>query len=121
MLIRSQDKSKILLLGFETVVESPARLYAALYDQNWELIYQTVFSNINISKPLVQYDLVDYPLEDYNSTSIKLGNNGEWLMVLSSGTNHNYLLCHFTGTDAGSRVVPPISIEIKLSVPIARP
>ena len=101
LLVRSQDKSKILLLGFETVSESPPKLHAMLYDQNWKLIYHTDYININISKPLVQYDLLEYPLEDYNSTPLKVGNNGEWLMAVSSGTNRNYLLFHFKGTGEG--------------------
>jgi hypothetical protein len=37
-------------------------------------------------------------LENYSSTSVKLGNNGEWLMIVSSGTNRNYLLFHFNAT-----------------------
>jgi len=101
LLIRSANRNKILLLGFETISESPSRLHAFLYDKNWKLVYQTTYSHINISKPLVQYDLVEYSLEDYNSTYIKLGNNGEWLMVLSSGINHNYLLFHFNGIREG--------------------
>jgi hypothetical protein len=95
LLVRSQDKNKILLLGFETVPDSPTKLHALLYDKEWKLICEAEYSNRNISKPLVQYDLVEYPLEDYNSASIKLGNNGECLMILSSGTNRNYILGHF--------------------------
>jgi hypothetical protein len=99
LLVRSQDKNKILLLGFETVPESPPRLHSILYDKNWDSIHKAEYSNINISKPLVQYELIEYPLEDYSSASVKLGNNGEWLMIVSSGTNHNYLLVHFSATN----------------------
>ncbi|HEY2720582.1 MAG TPA: hypothetical protein VGI82_02590, partial [Chitinophagaceae bacterium] len=98
LLIRSQDKSKILLLGFETVPDSPSRLHAILYDKNWQLLCTNEYSNVHISKPLVQYEPIDYPLENYNSAPVKLGNNGEWLMI-SSGLNHNYLLFHFMGMD----------------------
>lgn len=99
LLIRSQDKNKILLLGFESVSESPPKLHALLFDNNWKLISRTVYSNNNISKPMVQYDRVDYPLEDYSSAPIKLGNDGEWLMTAPSNTNRNYLLFHFRGLD----------------------
>jgi len=99
LLIRSQDKSKILLLGFQPIPESPPVLHAFLFDKNWRLIHQAVYSNNYISKPLVQNDLVDYPLEDYSSAPIKLGNDGGWLMTAASNTNRNYLLLHFRGLD----------------------
>jgi len=95
LLVRSQDKSKLLLLGFETVPDSPSVLHAFLFDKNWKLICQADYSDRNASKPLVQYDLVEYPLEDFNSASIKLSNDGECVMILSSGFNHNYILAHF--------------------------
>ena len=101
ILVRSQDKGKILLLGFETIPESPPTLHAILYDKDWNLICRTEYTNRNISKPLVQYDLIEYPLEDYNSASIKLGNNGECLMVVSSGTNHNYILSRLNAAEGG--------------------
>ncbi|HET9824132.1 MAG TPA: hypothetical protein VFP87_02295, partial [Chitinophagaceae bacterium] len=65
LLIRSQDKSKVLLLGFESVSESPPILHAMLFDGNWRMITRTVYSDNNISKPMVQYDRVDYAVEDY--------------------------------------------------------
>jgi hypothetical protein len=96
LLIRSQDKTKILLLGFETIIDSAQKLHVLLFDKNWNLVYQLNYSDPNISKPLVQYDLVDYPLEDYNSVPVKLSNNGDWLMMISSATNNNYVLFHFS-------------------------
>ncbi len=110
LLVRSQDKSKTLLLCFETVPQSSSKLVALLYDKDWKLICRAEYTDAGISKPLVQYDLVDYPLEDYSSASVKLCNNGEWLMIVSSRTNHNYLLFHFRGTDDSF-----IYKEIKLS------
>lgn len=101
LLVRSQNKQKILLLGFEPVPESSPKLHALLFDENWKLIYKTIYSSNNISKPLVQYELVDYPLEDYSSAPIKLGNDGEWLMTVASSVNRNYLLFHFRGIDDG--------------------
>ncbi|TMI91723.1 MAG: hypothetical protein E6H06_16010 [Bacteroidetes bacterium] len=112
LLVRSGDKNKILLLGFEPVPESPPKLHALLFDKSWKLIHRTLSSNNNISKPLVQYELVDYPLEDYSSAPIKLGNDGGWLMTTGSNTNHNYLLLHFRGLDDSF-----VSREIKMSQP----
>jgi hypothetical protein len=114
LLVRSQDRSKILLLGFETVIDSPSRLHALLYDKDWKPLCQTEYSNIHISKPLVQYDLIDYPLEDYNSDPIKLANSGEWMMVSSGISHNNYLLFHFAGNDEGF-----VYKEIKLPSSIA--
>jgi hypothetical protein len=99
LLIRSQDKNKILLLGFQPIPESPPVLHAFLFDKNWRLVHKAVYSNNYISKPLVQYDVIDYPLEDYSSAPIKLGNDGGWLMTTASNTNRNYLLLHFRGLD----------------------
>lgn len=99
LLVRSQDKNKMLLLGFESVPESPPILHAMLFDKNWKLIHEGTYENNYISKPLVQYDLIDYPLEDYSSAPIKLGNDGGWLMTTASNTNRNYLLLHFRGLD----------------------
>jgi len=114
LLVRSQDKNKILLLGFEPVSESSPRMHSLLFDKNWNLVYQTVYTNRNISKPFVQYDLIEYPLEHFNSNPIKLGNNGDWLMAVSSRTNNNYLFFHFNGTDDAFA-----SKEIKLSMAVS--
>jgi hypothetical protein len=114
LLVRSQNKNKILLLGFEPVAESSPKLHSLLFDKDWKLIYQTVYTNRNISKPFVQYDLIDYPLEDFNSNPVKLGNNGDWLMAVSSRVNHNYLLFHFNGTNEEF-----VYKEIKLSTAVS--
>jgi len=110
LLVRSQDKNKILLLGFETVSESAPKLHSLLYDKNWKLLYQTVYTNRNISQPCVQYDFIDYPLEHFNNNPVKIDNNGEWLMIVPSRMNHNFLLFHFKGIDEDF-----VYKEIKLS------
>jgi hypothetical protein len=99
LMVRSQDQSKMLLLGFEPVPESPPKLHALLVDKNWKIISQVIYSNPNISKPMVQYDMIDYPVEDYSSAPIKVGNDGQWLMTVSSNTSRNYVLFHFKGLD----------------------
>ena len=95
LLARSEDKSKILLLGFETIADSLPTVHSFLYDKNWSLLKKSIYANANISQPCVQYDLVDYPLEHFSNTAIKLANSGEWLMTVPSGTNHNFVLFHF--------------------------
>jgi len=97
LLVRSEDKSKILLLGFETIADSLPTVHSFLYDKNWSLLKKSIYANANISQPCVQYDLVDYPLEHFSNTGIKLANSGEWLMTVPSGTNHNFVLFHFDG------------------------
>jgi hypothetical protein len=97
LLIRSEDKSRTLLLGFEMIADSLPTLHSFLYDRNWTLLNKTIYTNANISQPYVQYDLVDYPLEHFSNTAVKLANSGEWLMTVPSGINHNFLLFHFSG------------------------
>jgi len=97
LLVRSEDKQKILLLGFETIADSLPTLHSFLYDKNWSLLKKVIYTNANISQPYVQYDVVDYPLEHFSNTAVKLANSGEWLMTVPSGTNQNFLLFHFSG------------------------
>jgi len=99
LLVRSEDKSKILLLGFETIADSLPTLHSFLFDKNWTLLNKAIYTNANISQPYVQYDLVDYPLEHFSNTAIKLANSGQWLMTVPSGTNQNFVLFHFNGLD----------------------
>lgn len=101
LLVRSQDKSKILLLAFETVHDSPPRLHAILYDKDWRPLFTTICKDRNISQPCVQYDFVNYPLENFSNGPIKLANSGEWLMLSPSGISNNYLVMHFYGVNSG--------------------
>lgn len=94
ILLRSENKEKMALLGFETIADSLPRVHTFLYDKDWQPIHDAVFANANISQPCVQYDLVDYPLEHFSNTAVKLTNDGELLMVVPSGTNRNFLLLH---------------------------
>ena len=101
LLVRSQDRSKILLTGFETVIDSAMKLHSFLFDNNWRMLYETVYRHINISQPCVQYEFIDYPLEHFSNCAIKLGNKGEWLMAVPAATNKNFLLFHFKGIAEG--------------------
>ncbi len=99
LMIRSQDRTKILLLGFESIADSSPVLHAFLYDQDWTLLDHSVYRYDFISKPWVQYELMDYPLEDYSSAPVKLSNLGDWFMMIPSVANRNYLLLHFNSDD----------------------
>ncbi len=99
MLVRSQDRSRILLLGFESVKSSTPRLHALLFDQDWQLLSKRVYRHPHLSQPMIQDDYSAYPLEDFNSGPLKLANNGEWLMLAPSRLNHNFLLFHFEPAD----------------------
>ena len=93
MLVRSQDRSRILLLGFESVESNTPRLHALLFDQDWRLLSNRVYRHPHLSQPMIQDDFSAYPLEDFNGGPLKLANNGEWLMLAPSrrpiGTEHD--------------------------------
>jgi hypothetical protein len=99
MLVRSADRSKILILGFESVNSSAPRLYALLFDQNWQLLSERVFKHPFLTQPMIQDDYSGFPLEDFNSAPVKLANNGEWLMSAPSRNDNNFLLFHFNPAD----------------------
>ncbi len=99
LLLRSEDKSKLLLLCFESIPDARPRLHSFLFDHNWQLLSLNKYEHRYISQPILQYDFFNYPLEHFGSSAVKLADNGEWMMVASSGRNHNFSLFHFNGTD----------------------
>lgn len=110
LLIRSADRRRILLLGFEFVASSAPRLHSILFDQNWRPVYSRVYSDPSISQPFIQDDFAGYPLEDYDKGPVRLANNGQWVMASPSRTNQNFLLLHFCDTG-----LAPLSREIGLT------
>ena len=99
MLVRSEDRSRIMLVGFEFVSSGAPRIHTLLFDQDWQLVTERVFKHPFITQPMIQDDYTSFPLEDFNSAPVKLANNGEWLMMSPSRKDHNFLLFHFSGTD----------------------
>src|SRR5260221_1362586 len=99
MLVRSEDRSRILLVGFEFISSSAPRIHALLFDQDWQLLSDRVYIHPFITQPMIQDDYTSFPLEDFNSAPVKLANNGEWLMLSPSRKDHNFLLFHFSATD----------------------
>ncbi|HEX9513900.1 MAG TPA: hypothetical protein VF939_25590 [Puia sp.] len=101
LLVRSADRTRILLLGFESLTSSAPRLHAILFDQDWRTLYDRVYHHPYITQPMIQDDFTNYPLENYDKGPVKLANNGQWLMESPSRTNLNYLLFHFNAEDTG--------------------
>lgn len=99
ILLRSQDRSKILLLCFQTISDAPLLLHGILFNENWGVLSTRKYVHPYITQPFVQYEFFNYPVEHFSTSSIKLSNNGDWMMVAPSGRNHNFSLFHFNGHD----------------------
>ncbi len=98
----SADKSKILLLGFESVPSYVPRLHAVLFDNNWHILSSLVYNHPFITQPFIQDDFFCLPASNLTNAPVQLANNGEWLMASPSRSNHNFLLFHF---NAGSSAI----------------
>jgi hypothetical protein len=95
LMIRSEDRTKILVLGFESVPSSPPKLHAMLFDEDWRMLYYRVYAHPFITQPLIQDDFTCWPIDYFDNAPIRLADNGQWLMLSPSRTNQNYLLFHF--------------------------
>lgn len=100
LLIRSEDKSKILLLGFEPVEDQPPRIHAILYNADWQVLCKTIYNSCKVAQPFIQYDFTNNPLEHFENSPVKLANTGEWLMLAPSRYSNTYMLCHFYNIDS---------------------
>ena len=122
LLVRSEDKNKILLLGFESVLSSPPKLHSILFDQDWHLLFYKTYQDPNISQPLLQDDFFNFPIENFDKSSVQLANNGQWLMSSPSRTSHNFLLFHFRGTEGDFSYkeirLPPASLMEDVAVSV---
>ena len=96
ILVASEDKSKYLLLGFESVPASAPRLHAMIFSDQWKQISSLVFEHPFITQPFIQDDFFCFP-SSLNNAPVQLANNGQWLMAAPSRTNNNFLLLHFDG------------------------
>jgi hypothetical protein len=106
------DKSKTLLLGFESVPSSAPRLHAMVFDDNWHTISSVVYEHPFITQPFIQDDFFCLPANGFNNAPVQLANNGEWLMASPGRSNHNFLLFHFNGKSKALSfkeiVLPPL-------------
>lgn len=94
LLVRSEDQSKILLIGFEIRGELLPRLHSILFDEAWHVLYHTILEHPYFAQPCIQDDAVSFPVEDFDNLPVKLANSGEWLMACPAMTSLNYLLFH---------------------------
>ncbi|MBS1660601.1 MAG: hypothetical protein JST68_06075 [Bacteroidetes bacterium] len=99
MLVRSEDQSRLMLVGFEFNPTGAPRIHTRLFDQDWQPVSERVFRHQWITQPMIQDDYTSFPLEDFNNAPVKLANNGEWLMMSPSRKDKNFLLFHFSATD----------------------
>lgn len=97
LLVRSEDRSKVLLVGFEISSEGVPRLHTILFDEGWNILYHTILEHPYFTQPCIQDDFVSLPAESFDNLPIKLANNGQWLMASPSITSLNYLLFHIYG------------------------
>ncbi|HEX2532439.1 MAG TPA: hypothetical protein VHK69_01815, partial [Chitinophagaceae bacterium] len=100
LLARSPDGSKILLLGFEPVEDAPPHVHARLYDGDWNLLFQKVYTDGRVAQPFLQWEESGYAAEYYDNSPLKLTNNGDWLMLAPARRNPHYLLWHFRLADS---------------------
>ena len=116
LLIRSEDKNRILLLCFESVPSSPPKLHAILFNENWQQISYIKYEHLFITQPMIQDDFTSYPIESFNGNAVQLANNGQWLMASPSRTNNNFLLFHFCDDGSGfsyKEIPLPTSSELE--------
>lgn len=99
VLVRSLDRTRILLLGFQFISSSAPYLHAFLYDQDWHLLSKKVYRHPFLAQPVIQDDYSTYPLEDFNKAPVKLADDGQWLMLSPSRVNSNFLLFQFSAAD----------------------
>jgi hypothetical protein len=94
LLARSEDRSKIILIGFETSHSPSSRIHTILFNDDWKVLYHTILEHPYFTQPCIQDDDISFPAESFDNLPVKLANNGEWLMASTSRTNRNYLLFH---------------------------
>ena len=99
LLLRSENKSKLMLLCFKIVEDAPLELHALLFNENWQLLSHNKYHHPYITQPFVQYEFFNYPVEHFGFGAVKLTDSGQWAMVAPSGRNHNFSLFHFNGID----------------------
>ncbi|HEY0433516.1 MAG TPA: hypothetical protein VGC95_06565, partial [Chitinophagaceae bacterium] len=92
LLVRSPGRNTLVLLVFIPMGGLHPAIQAYRFDNKWNLESTTTYTERRLTKPLVQYDLVDYPLESYSSAPIKIDDAGNCWMLTSCGINHNYIV-----------------------------
>jgi hypothetical protein len=94
ILVRSEDKSKILLLAFDNSEDILTRVHILLLNADCSLIYHHVMAHELFSQPCIQDDEIGFVSESFDNLPVKLADNGEWLMASPSRYSRNYSLFH---------------------------
>jgi len=101
LLARSEDKTKIMLLCFESVPSSPPRVHTILFDEHWHQLQYKIYQHSFITQPMIQDDFTNYPIESFNGSPVQVANNGQWLMAAPSRISNNFMLFHFCDDGSG--------------------
>lgn len=94
LLVRSGDRSKILIVAFDNTDTSFTNMHAILFDSDWNRIYHEVISREILAQPCIQDEEIGFPAESFDNLPIKLANNGEWLMASPSGIGQHFSIFH---------------------------
>jgi hypothetical protein len=106
LLVRSADRSKILLLVFQSVPSSGLNLHTVLFDMDWHILASRLYHHPAISQPCIQDDFISYPVDYFGSEPVKMTNSGEWLMACPSRESNDFLLFHFSSRDSSFTYQP---------------
>jgi len=100
VLVRSEDRSKLLMLCFQVGGPEGSSIHAVLFDDNWHQLSNKIYKYPYFSQPFVQDDFVNYPADNFSNNPVKLGNTGQWLMASPSRSSNNFLLFDFPVRDS---------------------
>lgn len=103
LLAASPERNNLLLLAFEPVEDAAPRVHVLLFNSNWNVLFQTVYTDRNFTQPFFQYDFTNVPLQAFDNSPVKLASNGDWLMLAAARQKSDYLLFHFQHADSSFR------------------
>ena len=115
LMVRSEDKNRILLLGFEPQPGSAPLIHSILFGPDWKPLSRQVYRHPFFCQPYLQDDPVSLIGAPFSSVPLQLANDGQWLMISPSRSNQNYLMFHFCASDNSFSYR-----EIKLPADMAR-
>ena len=84
MVVRSPDKTKTMLVGFEMLHDTSSRVHTLIWNEDWKVLQQAVHDQVKVGQPFIQYDFTNYALEYFDGSPVKMLNNGDWVMVAPS-------------------------------------
>lgn len=99
--LRSQNRKRLLLLGFESVEDASPNVHAILLEENGQVRWQHKYHHPSLTQPMIQDEEFGSPVEHFSNAPIQLLNNGDWITILPSRTGMQYELFHFPFRDTG--------------------